>query len=757
MGKQIAVSLTVSLTLGRLITANHWRINTWKWSQRPGLNRRPLLYESIALPLSYAGLKGILLCQPRPAASRRNTRRRCNSPLQNGVWSGTLAASAVILTVNQKNFFAAALGTALCLSVQNISAAGTSAPPVRLSETAGTFVLDNGILRAEIEKHNGVLYSLEFHGKELLAGGGGYWSSVGRGLGNRTPGTVAAVVARSAERAEISCRLGNVAGATNISLDTDYRYSLARGDSTIYVAAVLHHTPGTPGYGTGESRYCLKLNPDVFNFLSVDAGRQRLMPTGYDWDHGTQMNVKEARRLNTGVHKGEVEHKYDYSAMFSDIPAYGWSGTKSKIGLWLINPSLEFIGGGPTKVELTGHLDVNPGGTPTLLNMWQGSHYGGTSLAVGPDEDWTKVVGPFAIYCNTGTTPNALWQNALVQATNEMRQWPYAWFRDKNFPSAAQRGTVSGKILLQDAFDADAKWSNVWVGVSAPDYRPPRTGGPSRRGGTNAPPPVDWQRDTKFYQFWTRADADGNFEIKNVRPGNYTLHAFGDGALGEFTLTNLTVGTAEKKLLGELAWQPPRFGRTLWQIGVADRTAREFRHGDHYWQWGLYYDYSKEFPHDVNFIIGQSDWRRDWNYAQPPRITGGNHPVVSEDEEGDNTSAAPATRSRGIEMSTWKIQFNLTNAPAGKATLRLSFAGARDGSAVAVDVNHHDIGDTGPLPATGVMHRDGIRGYWFERDLTFDAKLLHTGTNQIELTSFANNWTQGVLYDCVRLELDAAK
>ena len=28
---------------------------TWKWSQRPGLNWRPLLYESIALPLSYAG------------------------------------------------------------------------------------------------------------------------------------------------------------------------------------------------------------------------------------------------------------------------------------------------------------------------------------------------------------------------------------------------------------------------------------------------------------------------------------------------------------------------------------------------------------------------------------------------------------------------------------------------------------------------------------------------------------------------------
>ncbi len=667
---------------------------------------------------------------------------------------GSTQRFAAIFIVIKNPVPAVALAAIFWLLIQSVSAA---APPVTLSENANTFTLDNGILRAEIEKRSGALRSLMFRGQELLAKGGGYWSSVGRGNSHRAPGQLASVIASSPERVEVSCRLGNIAGATNISLDTDYRYSLARGDATIYVAAILHHAPGSPGYDTGESRYCLKLNPDVFNFLSVDADRQRLMPSGYDWDHGTQLNLKEARRLNTGIHKGEVEHKYDYSAAFTEMPAYGWSGTKSKIGLWLINPSLEFIGGGPTKVELTGHLDVNPGGTPTLLNMWQGSHYGGTSVAIAPDENWTKVVGPFAIYCNTAATPGAMWQNALAQATNEMCQWPYAWFHDKNFPAAEERGTVRGKIILRDAFAPDAQWSNVWVGVSAPDYRPPP---PNFTNGVNHagfPPLVDWQRDAKFYQFWTRADAAGNFQIKNVRPGNYTLHAFGDGALGEFSLTNITVAAAEKKPLGELVWQPPRFGHTLWEIGVPDRTAREFRHGDHFWQWGLYYDYAKEFPHDVDFVIGQSDWRRDWNYAQPPRITGANHPVISEDDDGSNITSAPAFRSRGIRDSTWKIQFVLTNPPAGSATLRLAFAGARDGSVVAVAVNAHNIGDTGRLPATGVMHRDGIRGYWFERDLTFDAKLLNPGTNTIALTSYANNWTQGVMYDCVRLELNAKK
>ncbi len=641
----------------------------------------------------------------------------------------------------------------LILPTQSDSAAESA--PVQVTETPDRFTLDNGILRAEIEKRNGTLASLVYQGRELLAQNGGYWSSVGRSR-NRAVGQAASGRLNTPDRVEISCRASNVGGTTDASLDTDYRYSLARGDSVIYVSAILHHAAGQPSYGTGESRYCLKLNPRVFDFLSVDADRQRLMPSGYDWDHGVQMNLKEARRLTTGIHKGEVEHKYDYSAAFTEAPAYGWSGTKTKIGLWLINPSLEYVGGGPTKVELTGHLDVNAGGTPTLLNMWQGSHYGGTSLAVAADENWTKFIGPFAIYCNHRPTPYEAWQDALAQATNEMQCWPFAWVNDTDYPTASERATIRGKIILRDAFAPDATMSNVWVGVSAPDYFLPQHHGP-RTGDNNryaSPTPVDWQRDTKFYQFWTRADVEGNFSIRNIRPGSYTLHAFGDGVLGEFSLTNVTVSAGENITLSNLVWQPDRFGRTLWEIGVPDRTAREFRHGDHFWQWGLYYQYPQEFPNDVNFIIGQSDWRRDWNYAQPPRISGKDHPVISEDDEANNAGSMASYRSNGLEDATWKIQFTLTNTPTGKATLRLAFAGARDGSRVTVSLNDHAIGDTGPLPATGVMHRDGIRGYWFERDLTFDAARLRPGTNVFKLTSFAQNWTQGVMYDCVRLELN---
>ena len=125
--------------------------------------------------------------------------------------------------------------------------------------------------------------------------------------------------------------------------------------------------------------------------------------------------------------------------------------------------------------------------------------------------------------------------------------------------------------------------------------------------------------------------------VRGIGPG---LEKAPDGVLGEFTQTNLVVNAGYTTGLGALRWQPKRHGRTVWEIGVPDRTAREFRHGDHYWQWGLYFKYVEEFPNDVNFIIGQSDWRRDWNYVQPPRISRrSNLPMVSEEDETEEAVA----------------------------------------------------------------------------------------------------------------------
>ncbi len=85
-----------------------------------------------------------------------------------------------------------------------------------------------------------------------------------------------------------------------------------------------------------------------------------------------------------------------------------------------------------------------------------------------------------------------------------------------------------------------------------------------------------------------------------------------------------------------------RYGRQLWEIGIPNRSAEEFRHGDHYWQWGLPQLYPAEFPNDVNFVIGKSDFQQDWNYAQPPRPDG----------------------KGGWKATTWRIQFDMGKVPA---------------------------------------------------------------------------------------------
>ncbi len=602
---------------------------------------------------------------------------------------------------------------------------------VTLSENETDYTLANAFVTARIAKRSGDLVSLKYKGLELLTAGSGhayaYWSHA-PGRGSRVVDTVTINPATNGgERGEVSVKgfyqgtpLGEGPGGS-AACDIEIRYALGRDDSGLYTYSIFDHQPDYPATAIGEARFGAKLNPEMFNWMTIDAQRNKLMPAPADWDQGTQLNMKEARRLNTGLYKGQVEHKYDYAAIQFDIPAFGWSSTNDHVGLWFVNPTTEYLSGGATKVELTGHLDNNAGAAPTLLNYWRGSHYGGSSCVIAAGEAWTKVIGPFLIYCNSGPTPDAMWKDALAKAARETRAWPYDWVAGVDYPHRNERGTVSGRIVLNDPQAPGLRLTNLLVGLAHPDYTP--------RGGRGAGSrSVDWQMDAKYYGFWVRGDTDGRFTISEVRPGTYTLHAIADGVLGEFAQTNITVAPGKSLDLGRLEWKPVRDGRQLWDIGVANRSAEEFLHGDHYWQWGLYNEYPKDFPNDVNFVIGRSDYHRDWNYAQCPRP-----------DRPDGT--------------TWSVTFDLPAAPHGKATLRLGLA-ATDARSIRVTVNGQPAGTVGPLMSTATVRRDGIRGYWTERDVPFDAALMRAGTNVLKLTIPPGNPMNAIEYDYLRLELD---
>ena len=713
-----------------------------------------------------------------------------------------------------KPFFLALIFGCLCASLM-------AADDVTISQDDNAYTLDNGIVTARVSKESGDLLSLKYKNLEMLDNVDqhqpAYWShNTAQGQQIFAKITIDPAL-NGGERAEVSIkgisdgqRMGSGPGGSVVA-DIEIRYALGRGDSGIYTYSIFTHPTNYPATSVGEARFCAKLNDDIFDWMTVDANRNMEMITTYDWNHGTQMNMKETRLMNSGIDKGMVEHKYDYSANQFDVRAWGWSSTAHHVGIWFINPSTEYLSGGPTKVELSAHRDatfntnaLNAPAPPCLLNYWRGSHYGGSICNIAATDNWTKVIGPFLIYCDSDSSHDAMWRDALKQAKREAKAWPYDWVAGVDYPHKAERATVSGTITVNDPQEPDLKISNLLVGLSAPDYAPAsvfrgfgggrrfgrRNGGGGGGGGfglagggedeaattnqnnffrTNSvfgqfgggftnrfagngtngfrgrffggfglPRVVDWQIDAKNYEFWVRADSDGHFTIPNVRPGRYTLHAIADGVLGEFDLTNVVVDAGKNIKFGDLTWQPVRYGKQIWDIGIPNRNASEFLAGKYYYHWGWYLQYAKLFPHDVNYVIGQSDYRKDWFIEQVPH-----------NEDPSDTSGRGFGRS-----TTWSVTFNMPGAPTGKATLRLAICGV-GARQLSVTMNDQPAGTVSGLMYNATINRDGIGGSWVERDVTFDASLMHGGTNVLKLTIPAGGLTSGIMYDYLRLELNS--
>jgi rhamnogalacturonan endolyase len=102
--------------------------------------------------------------------------------------------------------------------------------------------------------------------------------------------------------------------------------------------------------------------------------------------------------------------------------------------------------------------------------------------------------------------------------------------------------------------------------------------------------------------------------------------------------------------------------------------------------------------------------------------------------------------------TTWTINYNLADTPQGKATLRLAICGigARN---IDVNVNGKPVGSVTGLRYNATINRDGIGGYWTEKDVVFDASAMHSGQNVMTLTIPAGGLTSGIIYDYLRLEL----
>jgi len=652
----------------------------------------------------------------------------------------------------------------------NIPGGGTgTGPDVTLVDNGdGTVTMANGTVSILCTKSGATINQINYTynnggGSQtinLLSGGnnGGqlYWELGGFGGGTFTYTLVADPAANGGNYAEISLLSTSASSGT-----MEVHFSMLRGSPGFYVTPIWSHRSIDGALTMGETRDNIYAG-SIFNWMSVDATRNRLMEVQPgSVSIGVLGAPVEVSLWTNGIYQGQYEDKYKYSADFGDQRVWGWSsvGTGGKnVGLWDVTASVEYYNGGPMKRELMEHIGT------TVLNMTRGSHYGGgTDSSWAAGEVWTHVYGPHFIYCNnitnsitiTNQAAQALYSDALAQAAAEQTAWPYTWFTNNaNYATAANRGTVTGQLVINDIYNPNASASNLWVGLVQQ---------PSTTTAT-----YDFQKWQKPYQFWARTGTNGSFTIPDVIAGaNYTLYAFGPGAAGTFQSQaqsgggppnsvdipaspfSVTVTGGATNNLGTVTWTPTRVGPTVFEIGYPDRTARKFRHGEDWWVgdigpsptapspiWSKFLEYPFDFPGGPTYAVGQSRWTTDWNFVQP----------VVTDSAGNSSP------------STSTITFNLASAPGATASLYIALS-SDDSGPLVIQVNGSTIANYTPAYHTSTDEsdttvREGIHGMFTDNRITFSGSLLLQGPNTITIEmNQGGNLANHAMYDYLRLEL----
>ena len=526
---------------------------------------------------------------------------------------------------------------------------------------------------------NGRVSSLQRKGTEFLSSNGIYFDyTTADGNKGLSPSKVR-TVKQTAEHCEV------LYSATSGNTIFEQGFIMRKGVPGIYTYVIATGTATSASEPVKEARVCSRLAETMLNGY-VDWRMNGRIPSNSEMTEA-EKSENTIQDATYRLADGSIYTKYNWANYIERDTLHGLRDN-TYYGLYNIPVSYEWINGGCERQELTVHATSK---SPITIQMLQGEHFGGQAMVLNEGEK--KLYGPFLICTTYSKNPV---QSARKQWEKEVEAWPYQWFENDLYPR--ERGTVRGRLNVTTGQRSDS----VRIVLAQEKGKEP-------------------YEMTRGYQFWTLTDADGNFEIRNVRPGTYNLFAYAKA--GEVTdmleQDDITVAVGDNNI-GSIFWTPKKYSQLLWMIGQNDRRSSEFRYGDALRQYGLW----NEVPKNLTFTIGQSNEQTDWYYAQ-----------VQKD-------------------GTWTIAFSLDKTYSGKAHLTASLAGCTgNGSTVAVKVNGTQRGTWKPGVNDAAIYRSAVNsGRHHLLTLDFDASALKQGANTIALTMSGNGSNGGFMYDCIKLE-----
>ena len=566
----------------------------------------------------------------------------------------------------------------LLLSVLSSVAAMAADGDVTMSVSGMTTKMSDGTWNITINS-NGRVSSLQRKGTEFLSSNGIYFDyTTSDGNKGLSPSKVK-IIKQTAEHCEV------LYSATSGNTIFEQGFIMRKGVPGIYTYVIATGTATSANEPIKEARVCSRLAESMLNGY-VDWRMNGRIPSNSEMTEA-EKSENTIQDATYRLADGSIYTKYNWANYIERDTLHGLRDN-TYYGLYNIPVSYEWINGGCERQELTVHATSK---SPITIQMLQGEHFGGQAMVLNEGEK--KLYGPFLICTTYSKNPV---QSARKQWEKEVEAWPYQWFENDLYPR--ERGTVRGHLDVTTGQRNDS----VRIVLAQDKGKDP-------------------YEMTRGYQFWTLTDADGNFEIKNVRPGTYNLFAYAKA--GEVTdmleQDDITVIAGDNNI-GDITWTPKKYSELLWMIGQNDRRSSEFHFSDALRQYGLW----NEVPKNLTFTIGQSSEQEDWYYAQ-----------VQKD-------------------GTWTIAFNLDKTYSGKAHLTASLAGCTgNGSTVSVKVNGTQRGTWKPGTNDAAIYRSAVNsGRHHLLTLDFDASALKQGANTIALTMSGNGSNGGFMYDCIKLE-----